>query len=102
MAVRTKQDAEKVLTNIEGDKRFFGNDGCILGNLQQLAECLAHINDYSYSYHVNSEKNDFSNWVRDMFGDDKLARDINRAQNHVEAAEVVKARITWLEAKLQK
>ena len=102
MAVRTKQDAEKVLSDVEGDKRFFGNDGCILSNLQQLAECLAHINDYSYGYHVSSEKNDFSNWVRDVLGDDKLARNISRAQNHVEAAEIAQARLNWLQEKARK
>ncbi len=102
MAVRTKHDAEKVLSDIEGDQRFFCNDGCILGNLQQLAECLAHINDYSYGYHVSSEKNDFSKWIRDVLGDDKLARDISRAQNHIEAAEIVKARLAWIQNKAKK
>lgn len=102
MAVRTKQDAEKVLSDIEGDKRFYCSDGCILSNLQQLAECLAHINDYSYGYHVSSERNDFSNWVRDVLGDDKLARDISRAQNPVEAAEIVQARLNWLQEKVKR
>jgi len=102
MTVRTKQDAAKVLSNIEGDKRFYCNDGCVIGNLQQLAECLTHMSDYYFGYHVTSEKNDFSRWISDVLGDNKLARDVSHALNHLEASEIVKARVTWLQKKAEK
>lgn len=102
MTVKTKQDAARVLSDISGDKRFWCNDGSVISNLPQLAECLTHINDYSFGYHVTSEKNDFGNWVRDVIGDEKLARDITRTTNHLEAAEVVRTRISWLQEKLKK
>src|SRR4030042_1957861 len=97
MTVKTKQDAARVLSNVEGDKRFFCHDGCIIDDLQHLGECLAHMNDDSFNYHMTSEKNDFSRWIGDVLGDDKLAKDVRNAQNRLEAVEVVKARIAWLE-----
>jgi hypothetical protein len=100
MVVRTKQDAIRVLSDIEGDKRFFSKDGCILGNLPQLAECLAHMNDDSFGYHVTPEKNDFSRWIGEVVGDDKLAKDIRLAMSRGEAAEMVKSRVAWLKAKV--
>jgi hypothetical protein len=102
MTVRTKQDAARILSDISGDKRFYSQDGCVISNLSQLAECLTHINDYSFGHHVTPEKNDFSNWVRDVLVDEKLARDINHTTNHLEAAEVVRARISWLQEKMKK
>jgi hypothetical protein len=102
MVVRTKQDAARMLSEIEGDKRFYCNDGCIICNLHQLAECLAHMNDDSFGYHVTTEKNDFSRWIGDVVGDEKLARDISGVVNRLEAAEMVKTRVTWLKAKMQK
>ena len=102
MVVRTKQDAARVLSEIEGDKRFYSNDGCIISDLQQLAECLAHMNDDSFGYHVTPEKNDFSRWIGDVLGDEKLARDISVVVNRLEAAAMVKTRVTWLKAKMQK
>jgi hypothetical protein len=55
----------------------------------------------SYNHHVTPLKNDFSNWVRDVFGDDKLANDLTRCVNRAEAAKAVRGRIAWLQKKLK-
>ena len=99
MAVRTKQDAAGVLADAPDDKRFFCHDGCVSQNLYQLADCLSHISADSFRHHVNDTRNDFANWVRDVLGDDKLAKDLAKAGNHKEAAELVRSRIAWLKNK---
>jgi hypothetical protein len=38
--------------------------------------------------------------VRDVFGDDKLAKDLAKAGDRKEAAEIVRNRIAWLKKKL--
>ena len=100
MIVRTKQDAARVLADACGDKCFFCNDGCVAQNLYQLADCLSHISAESFHHHASETNNDFANWVRDVFGDDKLAKDLAKAGDQKEAAEVVRNRITWLKKKL--
>ena len=101
MTVRTKQDAARVLSDTRGDKSFFCHDGCVSKNLQQLAECLAHMTDDAYHHHVTTLKNDFSAWVRDVFGDDKLANNLTSCANRTEAAKAVRDRIAWLQKKLK-
>ena len=101
MAVRTREDTARVLSDTGGDKRFFCHDGCISSNLQQLADCLVHMSDDSYRHHVTPLKNDFSNWIRDVFGDDKLANDLTGSSNGAEASKVIKDRIAWLQKKLK-
>ncbi len=101
MAVRTREDAARVLSDTGGDKRFFCYDGCISSNLQQLSECLVHMSQDSYNHHVTPLKNDFSNWVRDVFGDDKLANDLAASRYVAEAAQIIKDQITWLQEKLK-
>jgi hypothetical protein len=101
MAVRTRADAARVLSDTGGDKRFFSHDGCISSNLQQLADCLVHMSDDSYRHHVMPLKNDFSNWIRDVFGDDKLANDLASISHAAEASKVIKDRIAWLQKKLK-
>ena len=100
MAVRTRKDAARVLTDTSDDKSFFCHNGYVAKNLHQLAECLSHISEDSFKHHVTPVKNDFSNWVRDVFGDDKLARDLTQVSEHLEAAKAVRARIAWLQKKL--
>jgi hypothetical protein len=101
MAVRTKQDAVGVLSDTSIDTSFFCHDGCVSKDLHQLAECLAHMTEESYNHHVTLLKNDFSNWVRDVFGDDKLANDLTRCANSDEAAKAVSQRVAWLQKKLK-
>lgn len=101
MVVRTKEDAARVLSDASGDKRFFGHDGCISSNIRQLADCLAHMSEESYKHHVTPLKNDFSNWIRHVFGDEKLANDLTGIATSAEAAKVLKDRIAWLDRKLK-
>jgi len=101
VAVKTKQDAARVLADASGDKCFFCHDGCVVKNLHQLAECLANMTEDSYRHHVTPLKNDFSTWVRDVFGDDKLANDLTRCTNHAEAVKAVRDRIAWLQKKMK-
>jgi len=101
MVVRTKRDAVRVLSDASGDKCFFCHDGCVSRNLHQLAECLAHMTEDSYCHHVTPLKNDFSTWVRDVFGDDKLANDLTRCANRTEAVKAVRDRIEWLQKRLK-
>lgn len=101
MAIRTKQDAARVLADVAGDKRFFCQDGCTSKNLVELTDCLTRMREDTFHHHVTSWKNDFSNWVRDVFGDDKLASDLTKVTSPLEAAKVVKERIAWLQKKLK-
>lgn len=101
MAVRTKQDAARVLADVVGDKSFFCRDGCVAKNLHQLADCLSQISEESFRHHVNEAKNDFVSWVRDVLGDDKLAKELAQVTEHKEAAKIVRERIAWLQKKMK-
>jgi len=37
------------------------------------------MNEETFGYHSNETKSDFSNWVKDVIGDEKLAADLKRA-----------------------
>lgn len=62
-----------ILDDVDGDKRFFVCDGSIIKNLKELGVVLKNMSDETFGYHVNEEKNDFSNWVKDVIGDEELA-----------------------------
>lgn len=99
MAVTTKKDASRVLSDAADDKLFCCRDGCILHNLIELAGCLEHMSADVFAHHVSSSNNDFSNWIRDVFRDDELAAALSKATDSDACAKLVRERIKWLKRK---
>jgi len=48
---------------------------------------------------INPDKNDFSNWVRDIIKDEQLAKDLGKALNRAQAARSVAERIAFLSSR---
>ena len=91
-----RQESQKVLDNVPQDYVFYIHDGGTLANLTELGEALNSMSDEVFAYHVNASKNDFSNWVRDIIKDDRLASDLNKAANKAQAARIVSDRLATI------
>jgi hypothetical protein len=100
MVRMTKSVAEERLGNVSQEKQFWCCDGRYLKNLPELKVALEQMTDETFRYHSNETKNDFSNWVKDVIGDDKLSRDLQKSTTHTQAAKTVAYRINWLKAKV--
>jgi hypothetical protein len=96
---KAKKQPEKLLVKVPAEYVFWCHDGSIFADINELAEGLAAMSDETFAYHCNLEKQDFSNWVRDVIGDEQLAADLARATGRLQAAEYVAARITLLTGK---
>ena len=96
----TREMAAGRLADVPADKKFWCNDGRTLKNLAELGIALNGMSEETFRYHSNETKSDFSNWVRDVIGDEKLARDLKKSVNRLEAAKSVTERIAWLKTKL--
>jgi hypothetical protein len=92
----SKLIAEKRLGDVVDDKQFWCHDGHYLKNLQELETALEQMTEDTFSYHVNEKKSDFSNWVRDVIGDEKLSRDLRKSVTKTRAAKSVAERIVLL------
>lgn len=97
----TREMAESRLGNVPPAKEFYVHDGTALRKLEDLSAALDRMSDDTFSYHSGSNKSDFRNWVRDVIGDDKLAKDLEKAPNRSQAARAVASRVEWLKSKLK-
>lgn len=100
MARILKQDAERFLANVPDENVFRCYDGRMLRNVEELSRAFSNMGDESFTHHVNTEKNDFSNWVKDVIKDEKLARDLAKSRNQSQASKAVVDRISFLSSKL--
>jgi hypothetical protein len=99
MATSAMSDTSGYLADVPQEHVFWCNDGRILKNVRELCDALGAMSDDTFAYHVNTAKNDFSNWVKDVIKDDTLAGDLLKAANARAAVTVVTDRITLLSSK---
>ena len=100
MVKTTRAVAEGRLGDVSPDKQFWCQDGRYLKNLKELEAALEQMAEETFRYHSNEGKSDFSDWVRDVIGDDKLARELLKSTTPVQAAKSVADRINWLNSKI--
>lgn len=62
---------------------FYAVDGKVIKSLPDLHLALTFMDDRHFYFHVNEEKNDFSNWVDLVLNEKKLAEKINKHDNRI-------------------
>ena len=83
-----KQSRIAVFSNVQAGKDFFASNGLVIKNLYDLASAFESMDEYTFSQHVNEQKNDFASWTREVLGQHQLASQLNESktlhQHHVE------------------
>ena len=75
----------KVLGEAPEEHHFVLSDGKRLKSLFELVESLGKMSEDVFKAHVNEYRNDFSNWIKDVFKVPDLAKEISAINNRVEA-----------------
>jgi len=96
----SKEEAKRRLGDVPDDKRFWCHDGKTIKNLKELGKALSDMSDETFHHHSSGERNDFSKWIGDVVGDDKLARDLSKAKSRTQASQAVAQRISFLAVKI--
>jgi hypothetical protein len=96
----SKEEANRRLGDVPDEKHFWCQDGKVVKNLKELEEALNGMGDETFHYHASGGRNDFSNWIGDVVGDNKLANDLSKAKSRIQASKAVAQRISFLKSKL--
>ena len=92
----TKEQAQYFLRTVADDTAFWVAGGPVYRNLEDLANGLKTIDDGQFNFHVNSDKNDFYNWVNDIIGDKELCAGIKGAKTKEAMQRKVEGRVAQL------
>jgi hypothetical protein len=96
----SKEEAKRRLGDVPDGKRFWCHDGKIIKNLRELRKALIDMSDETFHYHSGEGRNDFSKWIREVVGDDKLVEDLSKTKSRMQASQAVAERISFLERKI--
>ena len=78
------KDYKRALSNTKPEFYFVLNNGQKIKNLFGLVNALDKMPDNIFYHHVNEQRNDFSNWINDIFKQKTLANEISKAKNRLE------------------
>jgi hypothetical protein len=80
-----KQEVEKYIKNyflkISSEKYFKTKGGQIIKDPFEIPEVLKNMDESIFRVHVNSEKNDFAEWTKYVFHEEKLADKIKQQKS---------------------
>ena len=79
-----------ILERARPENSFHCADGAVIGSVYELENKLCTMSSHAFHHHTNQSRNDFHNWIRDVFHDHELASDILIAKNPAEAAAIVR------------
>jgi hypothetical protein len=73
-----------VFIELVPEKYFILCNGQSIKDFKDLADTLETIGDDIFYYHVTAERNDFANWIRDVFEEHDLAETIRSSKSRHE------------------
>ncbi len=76
--------SKKILEEAPEEFAFVLNDGRKLKSVQELTNSLETMSDDLFNYHVTDIKNDFANWIDDIFNESKLAEEMKKTKSRIE------------------
>jgi len=79
-----KEQKETMQKKIAPEHYFSLCTGALVKDIKELAFILEYLSDEELNHHINSGRNDFSNWIRDVFGEKKLAEDLSKTKDRKE------------------
>ena len=89
-----------ILKDVKPENCFWINNGPIIMNIYELVTALQNIDAKTFYYHVNKDKNDFSEWIKGTLNDNKLAEDLLKTRNQKKTIKKIKKRISYIEKRL--
>lgn len=89
----TREKRSKLLRTAPKQHTFKLRDGRHLTSLFDLVDELERMSDEEFFTFVDHTRNDFSNWIRDIYDDSFLAEDVARAIHRLDAQRIVLKRM---------
>jgi hypothetical protein len=94
--ILNKEQASLILTECPSERKFICLDGKELSTLKELSIHLLDMSKESFDQHLNSQKNDFHNWILFVFRDEELAKSIAKETSKENISKKISKRLKEL------
>lgn len=84
-------------STLSPEKFFYSNDGKIFASIEDLFIGLKDMTEDTFSYHLNTEKNDFYNWFTHVFHASDIADAVKKVKTKSGFLKKLRAYISHME-----
>lgn len=91
-----------LLKPVKNEHAFILENGKTINSIPELKSMIHELDDNTFNHHVNSVRNDFSNWIRDIHNDTELADAIGKVSTKKDVANVINKHISNLMSPVKK
>lgn len=91
--VITESLKTKYVKEVPPKKYFWLSNGVVIRSIQELCDAIKTMNDELFSKHVNENRNDFSDWIKNRLKMDELGGKIDKAKTREDMIVVFEAYI---------
>jgi hypothetical protein len=86
-------DKVNYFSNVPEWHYFRTFDGKVLKSLSELCDFLRDCSNDSFSFHVDSNKNDFANWIKEIIFDVSLADEIRNIKDKMQMRDIILSKL---------
>lgn len=91
-----KTVAQKVLGAVPQDVSFKVRNGTVIRSIPDLHKAILSMDQATFEYHVNAQRNDFAQWIEDVQQDHELAHVLKNARTKAAVIRILGTRIGQL------
>lgn len=75
---------------VDESKQFCLQDGRCVRNIVELAQVMPDVSEDIFNHHVNDTKNDFANWIENVFSEKDLASSLRKLNTRKQTTDLLK------------
>lgn len=87
--VKEEKKILKYEMTVDFNKALNFSNGITVTSLQELLDVMPNINGATFKHHVNAEKNDIADWIKNVIGDSSLSEKIFSAKSNTEYVSIL-------------
>jgi hypothetical protein len=76
-----KDETKRRISRAPKEKYFWVVDGTVIRSIKELAQAVDSMDYNIYQHHVNNGRNDFAQWIEDVFKLTSLGRELRQSNN---------------------
>lgn len=85
----------RLTDQVPKENYFYYHNGSVVRDVAELIRAIEAGSDEDFYHHVSEGKNDFSEWIKNVYSDEELAKEVRKAASKQETLEKLEQALSY-------